>query len=272
MIKDLFLITGASSGIGHALALHFAKLGHGVLAGVRSSKDQTALSSIQHVHPIILDVTKIDEIENAKNLISEKISNYSKLILINNAGITVNGPWEILTTNEIRQQFEVNFFGAVFLTQKLLPLLRQTKGQVINISSISGLFASPFLGPYATSKFAMEAFSDSLRRELQPFCVKVSSINPGAIRTPIWQKGLDNPKNQENYKHPIYGKYLLKLEKSVQRAARKSLDVDVVVLAVNNAYEKNIPRKVVAAKSIRLFLKLVNYLPLKLVDRLLKRF
>ncbi|MBV7339096.1 SDR family oxidoreductase [Chloroflexi bacterium TSY] len=198
---EAIVITGASTGIGRACALHFDKLGYRVFADVRNEADGDALQVAASVRltPIILDVTNDADIANAERVVNKAIGNgagkESELTgLINNAGIAVGGPLEYLPIAQVRQQIEINVIGAVAVTQAFLPLLRHashhSRATVVNISSISGRFAAPFLGPYAASKFALEALSDALRLELRPAGIRVVSIEPGPIATPIWEKSL----------------------------------------------------------------------------------
>jgi NAD(P)-dependent dehydrogenase (short-subunit alcohol dehydrogenase family) len=108
--------------------------------------------------------------------------------LVNNAGMPAAGPMELLPLDELRRVIEVNFIGQVAVTQAFLPLLRAARGRIVNMSSVAGRAVLPFLGPYAASKFALEAFSDALRRELAPFGVRVIVIEPGNIQSKIWDK------------------------------------------------------------------------------------
>jgi NAD(P)-dependent dehydrogenase (short-subunit alcohol dehydrogenase family) len=184
------LITGASTGIGRACALHMDRLGWQVFAGVRKKADAESLrgAASSRLTPVLLDVSKPQDIRRAVHLI-EKASRSTGLAgLINNAGIPYGGPVEFLDLDEVRRTFEVNFFGVIAVTQAFIPLLRRAPGRIVNISSISGLIVSPFLSPYTTSKFALEALSDALRMELSPWKVEVALIEPGAIDTPIWRK------------------------------------------------------------------------------------
>jgi NAD(P)-dependent dehydrogenase (short-subunit alcohol dehydrogenase family) len=184
------LITGASTGIGEACAIYLAVRGWQVFAGVRKEADAVRLGAAANVTPVILDVTKPEHIANAVNLIRAKTGSEGLQGLVNNAGVAVTGPLEFLPISDFRRQMDVNFFGLVELTQACLPLLRVGKGRVVNISSIGGRIVAPFLTPYSASKFALEAFSDGLRRELRPWKIHVASIQAGSIDTPIWEKSL----------------------------------------------------------------------------------
>jgi NAD(P)-dependent dehydrogenase (short-subunit alcohol dehydrogenase family) len=184
------VITGASTGIGRACALHLDRLGWRVFAGVRK---ESAFASLRAeaspgLVPILLDVTDRQSIKNAAKLVAEAVGPAGLSGLVNNAGVPLGGPIEFLDLDEVRAQFEVNVFGVLAVTQAFLPLLRLGRGRVVNISSISGLVAGPFVSPYSASKFALEAFSDSLRLEVRRWGIHVSLVEPGAIDTPIWDK------------------------------------------------------------------------------------
>lgn len=184
------LISGASTGIGFATAQFLQKKGFTVLGGVRKPEDGALLEQEIGCDSCILDVTKEDDIAGAANLMAQRTASGDKISLLNNAGIAIGGPLECVAMDEIRQQLDVNVIGLIALTQAMLPQIRETKGRIVNMGSIAGRLASPFLGPYAASKFAVEAVTDSLRREMMPFGVEVISINPGVIKTPIWDKSM----------------------------------------------------------------------------------
>jgi NAD(P)-dependent dehydrogenase (short-subunit alcohol dehydrogenase family) len=187
------IISGASTGIGRACALHMDKLGWRVFAGVRSQADADSLrkEASAALRPLFLDVTDAKSIGEAQALVSKAVGAEGVTGLVNNAGIAYGGPVELLDLDQMRRGFEVNFFGLIAVTQAFLPLLRLGGGRIVNMSSISGMVASPYLSPYSTSKWAMEALSDILRVELHQWNIKVSVVQPGAIDTPIWSKGLE---------------------------------------------------------------------------------
>ncbi|MCE7989269.1 MAG: SDR family oxidoreductase [Caldilinea sp. CFX5] len=186
------VITGASTGIGAACAERLAAAGFQIFAGVRKAEDGAALQQAigDRVTPLLLDVTNAEQIAAAQATVAATVGERGLAGLVNNAGIAVGGPLEFMPLAEFHQQMQVNVYGALAVTQAFLPLLRQATGRIINMSSISGLAASPFLGPYAASKFALEALSDALRLELRPWRIQVILVEPGNIATPIWQKGL----------------------------------------------------------------------------------
>lgn len=186
------VITGASTGIGEACAQQLVQAGFHVFAGVRQEADGVALQqrTAGQVTPLVLDVTDAAQIATAQEQVTAIVGAQGLAGLVNNAGIAVGGPLEFLPIAELQRQMAVNVYGALAVTQAFLPLLRRATGRIINMSSISGLAASPFLGPYAASKYALEALSDALRLELRPWGIAVVLVEPGNIATPIWQKGL----------------------------------------------------------------------------------
>ena len=167
-VQGPIVITGASSGIGAACARYLDALGFTVWAGVRSTQDGEALTRLtsSRLRVLMLDVTDPASIEAARKTLAEATRDTGLAGLVNNAGISVAGPLELLPLSEVRTQFEVNVIGVLAVTQALLPLLRLARGRIVNISSIAGLAATPFLGAYCSSKFALEAMSDALRLEL----------------------------------------------------------------------------------------------------------
>jgi NAD(P)-dependent dehydrogenase (short-subunit alcohol dehydrogenase family) len=183
MASGTVLVTGASTGIGEATALHLRELGFEPVAGVRSDEDAERLAR-SGLRTVKLDVTDAGQIA----AVGEELGAGALAGLVNNAGIGVAAPLEFLPLDQLRRQLEVNLVGQVGVTQALLPALRRGRGRIVNVSSIGGRVALPLLGPYNMSKFALEAFSDSLRRELRGQGVDVIVIQPGGIKTPIWKK------------------------------------------------------------------------------------
>lgn len=184
------LITGASSGIGKACAIHLAARGYHVFAGVRKQEDHDALaaSGQPSLQPVFLDVTDPESIERAFDRVSEAVGPRGLYALINNAGITVAGPVELLSVQQWQQQYDVNVLGVVAVTIAALPMLRTGSGRILNIGSISGCHGLPFMGPYASSKSALAIISDSLRVELMPWNLQVTLVQLGNIQTPIWER------------------------------------------------------------------------------------
>lgn len=189
------VITGASTGIGRATAEHLAKKGWTVFAGVRKEADGKVLTDAEpRIKPIILDVTKPEQIAAAVETVSAELGNEKLSGLVNNAGIADMGPLPVQSMDEIRWHFEVNVFGLIAMSQAFAPLLGMDEsrtgasGRIVNISSVGGRVAAPFLGAYTATKHAVESITDSFRRELMMFGIDAICVGPGAIKTPIWDK------------------------------------------------------------------------------------
>jgi NAD(P)-dependent dehydrogenase (short-subunit alcohol dehydrogenase family) len=182
------IVSGASTGIGAATAELLAREGFVLFAGVRNEADVERLRAAHSsIRPIRLDVTDPASIERAMQ--SVVATGIPLQAVVCNAGVAVGGPLEHLPIDDLRRQFEVNVFGAVALAQAALPHLAEGHGRIVFVGSISGRLATPYLGPYSASKFALRALSDALRVELSPAGITVSLIEPGSVKTPIWQKG-----------------------------------------------------------------------------------
>lgn len=189
-MKQNVLVTGASTGLGRSMALRLSASGWRVFAGVRKAADarSVAAEAEGELVPVMLDVAKLDSVTAGIEEIAATTG--GKLHgLINNAGVYLGGPLELMEPGEIKQTFAVNVTGLLFVTRACLPMLRAAQGRIINISSISGLIAMPGVSVYAASKYGVEAITDSLRVELRPFGIKVIAVEPGGIKTPLWEKG-----------------------------------------------------------------------------------
>ena len=196
------LITGVSTGIGYSAAENLISAGYGVLGSVRRQEDADRLSSDfgPKFIPLIFDVTDEQAIKEAVSKVKSIVGEEGLAALVNNSGIALGGPLQHTPTDVFRKQFEVNLFGVVSVTRSFLPLLgayrgSKNKGKVVMISSVSGKRSYPFVSPYTASKHALEALSDSLRREMMLYGIDVVVIEPGPIKTPIWDKA---PRVEEN--------------------------------------------------------------------------
>ncbi len=192
MVKKSVFISGASRGIGRACAEYLAMRDYRVFASVRNRDDGTKLQeSIDgQIEPILMDLEQQESIEQAIKELTLKLDDKGLDGLINNAGIAVAGPLEFLPLDRVRSMFEINFFGALSLTQKALPLLRKCKGRLINITSMEAGVSIPLNSVYSASKCALEALSDSLRIELSKTGVKVIIVRPGFTKTDIVSTGI----------------------------------------------------------------------------------
>lgn len=242
------LVTGASTGIGAACALDLDKLGFRVFAGVRKQADGEALQqqASQQLTPVILDVTLPDTIEQAAAKIEAAVGDDGLFGLVNNAGILVPGPLECVALADIRRQFEVNVFGVVSVTQAMLPLLRTARGRIINMGSISGKAAPPYLGAYSASKFAIESITDVFRMELSRWQIDVSIIEPDTVATPIWGKLLDTTlnigKHLPDTVRQLYEQDLRSMRKSSAKMEKTGMSVEYVLRAIRHALTARRPK------------------------------
>lgn len=273
------VITGASSGIGAACARHLDQLGFTVWAGVRRQADGDALvrAASPRLRVVMLDVTDPMSIAEAGRVIAEGTSGSGLAALVNNAGISVAGPLELLPLADVRTQFEVNVIGALAVTQALLPFLRLARGRIINISSIAGLAATPFLGAYCGSKFALEAMSDALRLELAPWGIAVSLVEPGAIQSQIWQRATMSATRTLGEVPPeslaLYAQPLGRMQKVIAGAAARAIPADAVARTVARALTASRPRtRYLVGKDARFRALLKRILPDRAQDRLLAWF
>ncbi|MFF4640760.1 SDR family NAD(P)-dependent oxidoreductase [Streptomyces olivaceus] len=180
--NELVVVSGASTGIGAATARELASLGYHVLAGVRTDQEADAVRG-EGVEPVTLDITMAGHIDALAERVAGDSEGRVLRALVNNAGIEVNAPVEALPLETWREQFEVNLFGHVAVIQKLLPFLRKSRGRIVNISSVGGVAALPIFGAYAGTKFALEAASDALRREVKAQGIQVVVVQPGGVQT-----------------------------------------------------------------------------------------
>jgi NAD(P)-dependent dehydrogenase (short-subunit alcohol dehydrogenase family) len=242
------LITGASSGIGYGTAQEFANCGYQVFGSVRNEVDAQRLKTELGANftPLLFDVTDRAAIQNAVRQVTDLVGDRGLAGLINNAGIATSGPLMYQSIEEIRWQFEVNVIAPIAVTQAFLPLLKikQTNtdrpGRIINISSVGGKVAAPFLGAYAGSKHALEGMSDSLRRELQLHDVDVIIIEPGAVNTPIWDK--ESAQDLSQYDLTEYRSNLQAFQKYITDIGKAGYAPAVVGKLIRKALESKHPK------------------------------
>jgi NAD(P)-dependent dehydrogenase (short-subunit alcohol dehydrogenase family) len=269
------VVTGASTGIGEATAAHLKGLGFEVLAGVRKDEDAERLRE-QGVEPVKMDVTDAGSIASAREEI-ESACGGRLAGLVNNAGIAVAAPLEYIPIDRLRQQLEVNLIGQVAVTQSLLPFLRAAKGRIVNVSSIGGRIALPLAGPYAASKFALEAVSDSLRRELRHLGVDIVVVEPGGIKTPIWKKG--NAAAAEMLKEvpaeaeQLYGDLVAAVRSETQKIeTERGLPPSAVAEVIGTALTVRRPKtRYLVGRDAKLRAALAKRLPDRAMDALIGR-
>ena len=271
------LITGASTGIGWACAMRLAEQGWNVFGGVRKKADARRLAvAAPGITPLLLDVAKPAHITRAVNTLRAALGRGGLQALVNNAGIAVSGPLEFLPIAELRRQMDVNFTGQVVLTQACLPLLRAGRGRVVNISSIGGRIVAPLLTPYSASKFALEAFTDGLRRELAPWGLPVVSVQAGSIATPIWEKSLDTaqrmrrrlPRRAES----LYGPMMRRGARRARASAARGLPAEEAAVLLERILTERRPRpRYVIGKGTGLALLAARLLPDTWLDWIIRR-
>jgi NAD(P)-dependent dehydrogenase (short-subunit alcohol dehydrogenase family) len=266
------LITGASTGIGQATALRLARGGWNVLAGVRRAEDGERLAGEapdDRIAPLQLDVTDSAGIATAV----ARLDGGGLDALVNNAGIGLGGPLEVLSEEEWRRLFDVNFFGQIALTRALLPALRSSRGRIVFISSIGGRVAMAFNGPYAASKHAIEAVGDALRVELHRSGVQVALIEPGSVATPMWDRtkgvveGMSIPAELQHQ----YGDIPEKMDKVLEETSSRGIPPEAVAEAIEKALTSTrMPARVLVGRDARAMLAARRVLPDRVFDRIVR--
>lgn len=242
------LVTGASTGIGHACAAALAERGFHVFAGVRKEADAERIrgEGRGRIEPVLLDVTNPQQIAGVCAYVSGVVGDSGLRGLVNNAGIGVVGPLEFIPPEDFELQLNVNVKGLLAVTQAFLPLLRLAQGRLCFISSTNGFLSPPFTGPYAASKFAVEALGDALRVELARWKIRVSLIEPGAVATPIWEKSkVSNEAMLARMPaecEALYGEALGKLRREVEKLSRGAAPVSSVARCVVHAITARRPK------------------------------
>ena len=261
------LISGASTGIGFSTALLLKDNGFTVFAGVRKAEDFERLNSLGF-NSIYLDITDKESVEQAYDLV--KASGFELAGLINNAGVAIAGPAEFLPVEKYQEQINVNLLGHIAVTQKFMPLIRENKARIINITSIAGFCAFPFNSAYCVSKFGLEAYSRSLRLELKQWGVEVISVQPGVVETPIWEKSKAvarvNFEGLPSRALDLYGKILQSLENAEQK---NMTSPEKVAEAVYTALSSKKPKSRYLVGIDAHFLNIVSKLPPEVLEWLL---
>ena len=238
-------ITGASTGIGRDAALRMAQRGWTTFGGVRSDADAALLleDAAGSITPVRCDVADAEEITSAAEQILAA-TNGRLTGLVNNAGIARPGPLEILPIEHLREQLDVNVTGQLAVTQPFIEPLRSEGGRIVNIGSVSGMFAAPGIGAYAMSKFALEAFNDALRRELASSNISVSMLQAGSVETPIWKKTIAGSRPLlERLDDQQQSRYAPLMERLAARAvAEKGTPVSALSDAIEHALTSRRPR------------------------------
>lgn len=277
MTKGNILITGASTGIGFACTKKFVDEGYIVYGSVRKQEDADRLTDElgDNFQAIIFDVTDGTAIIKAANQLSVVLKSEGLQLLINNAGIAVTGPVELLDVDAYRHQFEVNYFGLIAVTKAFLPLLGGTinstfeSGKIINISSVASQRTLPFMSAYASSKAAVDSFTEGLRRELLVYGIDAVTINPGPIKSEIWEK-IDP--NIESVKGTVYENVLNRFMKLVDKETQNPLEASVLAQSIYRTFlKKKSKTSEVISKNKFFKYTLTNFMPARLIDGVIKK-
>jgi NAD(P)-dependent dehydrogenase (short-subunit alcohol dehydrogenase family) len=275
------LVTGASTGIGRACAVRLAQRGFDVLAGVRRDEDgermREAAGRNGRLAPVRLDVTDAASVREAGATVAEHVGQRGLGGLVNNAGVAVGGPLEFIPLDDVRRQLEVNLIGQIAVIQATLAPLRRGRGRIVNMGSVGGRTPPPFVAPYAASKAALRATSESLRRELRPWGIWVATVQPGSIATPIWEKGTQTaeavrarlPEGSDE----LYSDVLDGIGATSAKMAAGGLPPEKVAQVVEHALTARHPRRdYVVGRDARMQIVLDRVLPARVFDGLVRRF
>lgn len=263
--KGCILVTGAASGIGKATVLMLAERGFCVYATDMYEPGLEDLRRVDGIKAFKLDITNDADVANAVTFMEEKGSGL--LALINNAGIFSPGPLMDIPVGWLMQQYNVNVFGTHRMTRAFFPMLLKSRGRIINVSSVAGFVATPFSGPYASSKHAIEGWSDSLRRELMPQGIKVIVVQPALINTPLWNRDIEG--RIERYRGSIfYEANRKKLEHEAAEAKTNGVQPEVVAESIYHALTASNPKPRYLVTNHPVQHRLVRFLPDALLDRL----
>jgi NAD(P)-dependent dehydrogenase (short-subunit alcohol dehydrogenase family) len=272
------VVTGASTGIGAACVKLLVEKGYLVFAAVRKETDAAEIAA-QHgaaIVPLLFDVTDAEAIAAGANIVAARLGGEALAGLVNNAGIAVPGPLLHLPIEDFRRQIEVNLIGQLQVIQAFAPLLgagearRGPQGRIVNMSSVAGRFAAPFMGAYNASKFGLEGMSDALRRELMIHGVDVILIEPGMIATPIWDKA--EQAEFEGLESTIYDAAGRRMLKWLVARGREAPGPEVVARAVLRALtEARPPVRIPVVQNRFTDYTLRGVLPARLVDWLTAR-
>ena len=273
-MEKYVLITGASSGLGKETAVKLAQEGYKVFAGVRKKEDKEALEAISSdITAVFLDVTCEESVNSAFEQISKKTN--SLFALVNNAGTAFAGPVEYITIDILKKQFDINVFGAIRVAQKALPLMRHTEdARIINISSMSSYGIFPFISPYCVSKRALDMFFNSLYIECKMPNLKIISVKPGVVKTPIWNKSLaECEKNLEHLCEEGKKKYEKEIDFLMANAAKnndKGLEPSDIANLISKILKGKNPKLSYNIGKDSYFACMLSFFPQRIVNFLVK--
>lgn len=269
--KELIVLTGASTGIGAATAREMAQRGFHVLAGVRQERDADRIRAA-NVEPLILDITRPEHVRALTERVRDDPHHRPLRAVVNNAAVQANVPVEAFAIDRWRNMFEVNLFGHVAVIQALLPSLIDSRGRVVNISSVGGRIAMATYGPYAGTKFALEAVSDSLRREVGPHGVDVVVIEPGAVRTEMLGRAIVNAHDtvaaMTAEQRRRYGGMLQAVNAQAEASTKSGLPAAAAAAVIAKAITARRPRTRYTVGREAALLSITRLLPDRLLDRI----
>ncbi len=273
MTNKYVLITGASSGLGKETALKLAQENYIVFAGVRKENDALELKEMHtNIHPVILDVTNEESVNRAFETIKETTQNL--FALVNNAGIAMGGPVEFIPIEALQNQFNVNVFGAIRVAQKFLQIADKNEARIVNISSMSSYGVFPFVSPYCASKRALDMFFNSLLLENKHKDLKIVSIKPGVVATPIWNKSIDACEkcfeNATKECYETYEKEMRFLANNARKNTNKGLKSSDIANLVSKVLQIKKPKLSYNIGKDSNFARIISFLPQKLSNALVK--
>jgi NAD(P)-dependent dehydrogenase (short-subunit alcohol dehydrogenase family) len=246
--RGFVVVTGTSTGIGAATALHLVDEGFHVFAGIRREGDAGALQTHapERVTPLYIEVTEESTIRAAAAAVDDAVGEHGLVGLVNNAGIGVPAPLEFQPMADFRRQLEVNLFGPVAMIQAFLPLIRRGGGRIVNVGSIGGMLVLPLNGAYSASKFGMRAISDALRLELRQWNIHVSLIEVAPVKTAIFGKtfaeldGLENTLGEDGF--TLYEEQIAAVRKAIEKTAADADPPLVIAKAILHALTSDKPK------------------------------
>ena len=267
------LVTGAGRGIGKSIVQHLAGRGWDVIAGVRTDADGAAVTALdpQRISSVLLDVTDAGHIAALDKSLPQRLD-----AVVNNAGVVVSGPMEVVTPDDWRKQLEINVIGQLAVTQAVLPRLRDSRGRVVFISSVNGRLSMSMIGAYCASKFALEAAADALRMELRPWGIGVAIVEPAQTDTDMWRTADDMVEQAESaltaQQRDLYARHIAGMKKMIPVSQKMAVPAAKVSAVVEQALTARRPRaRYVVGAGNKLQVALMTNLPTSVRDVVLRR-
>jgi NAD(P)-dependent dehydrogenase (short-subunit alcohol dehydrogenase family) len=267
------LVTGAGRGIGKSIVQHLAGRGWDVIAGVRTGADGAAVTALdpRRISSVILDVTDAGHIAALDESLPQRLD-----AVVNNAGVVVSGPMEVVTSDDWRKQLEINVIGQLAVTAAVLPRLRDSRGRVVFISSVNGRLSMSMVGAYCASKFALEAAADALRMELRPWGIGVAIVEPAQTDTDMWCTADEMVEQAESAltaeQRDLYARHIAGMKKMIPVSQRMAVPAAKVSAVVEQALTARRPRaRYVVGTGNKLQVALMTNLPTSVRDVVLRR-